>query len=177
LEACPITILCIHGNHEQRPYAIATYEEREWHGGIVYAEPCFPSILFAKDGEIYDFQGKKAIALGGAYSVDKYYRVVRYLPWYDNEQPSEEIKKYAEKQLERVDWKVDYVLSHTAPLKYEPVEAFLEGINQEQVDKSTEQWLGEIEKSLTYEQWFCGHYHISKTSDKIKILFEDYCEI
>ena len=28
--------------------------------------------LFAKDGEIYDFHGKKVMAIGGAYSVDKY---------------------------------------------------------------------------------------------------------
>lgn len=177
LEAAPITLLCIHGNHEQRPYAIGTYEERKWHGGTVYVENDFPSILFAKDGEIYDFNGRKAIAIGGAYSVDKFYRVARYIPWYDNEQPSSEIKQYVEQQLDAVDWKVDYVLSHTAPLKYEPVEVFLVGINQSLVDKSTEEWLDRIENKLEYGKWFCGHYHTKKKIDRLQLMFEDYCEM
>ena len=39
---------CIHGNHEMRPESIPTYEEREWNGGIVYVEPEYPKLLFAK---------------------------------------------------------------------------------------------------------------------------------
>lgn len=31
IDAIPITVFCIHGNHEQRPYTIGTYEERKWH--------------------------------------------------------------------------------------------------------------------------------------------------
>lgn len=174
LDDVPITIFCIHGNHEQRPYAIGGYEEMEWHGGIVYMEPKHPSILFAKDGEIYDLNGKKAIAIGGAYSVDKYYRIPRYMPWYDNEQPSDEIKQYVESQLASIDWKIDYVLSHTTPLKYEPVEVFLSCIDQSSVDKSTEEWLDEIEDKLDYEKWYCGHYHTMKKIDKIEIMFENY---
>ena len=41
---------------------------KNWHDGVVYYEPEFPNILFAKDGEIYDFDGKKALVIGGAYS-------------------------------------------------------------------------------------------------------------
>ena len=61
----PITLFCIHGNHEERPYHIQTYRTQIWRGGEVYYEPEYPNILFAKDGEIYDFDGKKAIAIGG----------------------------------------------------------------------------------------------------------------
>lgn len=174
LDKLPITIFCIHGNHEQRPYEIGTYEEMEWHGGIVYVEKEHPSILFAKDGEIYDFNGKKAIAIGGAYSVDKFYRVARGFAWFKNEQPSDEIKQYVEQQLDTVDWKVDYVLSHTAPLKYEPTEVFLSGINQSRVDKATEEWLDMIENRLDYKKWYCGHYHTEKKIDKIEFMFENY---
>ena len=38
-------------------------------------EPEFPSLLFAKDGEIYDLDGCRAVAIGGACSVDKFYRL------------------------------------------------------------------------------------------------------
>lgn len=65
-----IKILCIHGNHEMRPETLITYREGQWNGGIVYVKEEFPNLLFAKDGEVYDLEGCKAIAIGGAYSVD-----------------------------------------------------------------------------------------------------------
>ena len=148
LSGMPITIFAIHGNHEARPNTLPDYKEKIWNGGVVYVEEEFPSLIFAKDGEIYDICGKKTIVLGGAYSVDKYFRIARGWRWYADEQPSEEIKQYAKEQLEKNEWKVDVVLSHTAPLEYEPTEAFLEGIDQERVNKDTEKWLDGIEKSL-----------------------------
>lgn len=36
LEALPITIFAIHGNHERRPQTIERYQEKVWHGGVVY---------------------------------------------------------------------------------------------------------------------------------------------
>lgn len=174
LAQLPITLLCIHGNHEQRPWATFGYEEKNWRGGSVYVQGQYPNILFAKDGEVYDFEGKKAIAIGGAYSVDKYYRIVRGWPWFDTEQPTEEIKTFVEQKLEEHDWKVDYVLSHTVPLKYEPVEVFLPMIDQSTVDKSTEEWLDKLEEKMTYEKWYCGHYHTTKCVDKIRLMFLNY---
>ena len=152
LNSLPITLFCIHGNHEQRPYTISSYKEKEWHEGIVYYEEEFSSILFAKDGEIFDLDGKKTIVLGGAYSIDKYFRLLRGYPWWSDEQPSMEIKQYAEQRLEEQNWKIDIVLSHTGPLKFEPREMFLEGIDQSRVDKSTEIWLDYIENKLSYKK-------------------------
>lgn len=177
LNRLPITLFCIHGNHEQRPNTINTYVEMEWRGGKVYVEKEYPSILFAKDGEIYNFDGKRAIAIGGAYSVDKFYRLANHYMWFEDEQPSEEIKRFVEQNLDLAGWKVDYVLSHTVPLKYEPVEMFLPGIDQSTVDKSTEIWLGEIEEKLEYERWYCGHYHTEKKVDKVEIMYENIGKI
>ena len=55
----PLTLFCIHGNHEERPDLVGTYEEKEWQEGLVYYEEDYPNIIFAMDGEAYDFQGKK----------------------------------------------------------------------------------------------------------------------
>lgn len=172
-----ITLLCIHGNHEERPQNILGYIEKEWRGGIVMYEEEYPNILFAVDGEIYDFDGKKAIAIGGAYSVDKYYRIATGQKWFEDEQPDEYIKDYVERQLEKANWKVDYVLSHTVPYSYMPREAFLPTIDQSTVDYSTEEWLDEIEQRLDYEKWYAGHYHVTWDMDNIQILFEDYEEM
>ena len=66
------------------------------------------------------------------------------------------------------------VLSHTVPLKYEPVEVFLPGIDQQKVDKSTEQWLDRIEDRLQYGKWYAGHYHTVKSVEQIAIMYENF---
>ena len=177
VQQLPITVFCIHGNHEERPFNISSYKTKDWHNGLVYYEDCYPDILFAKDGELYDFNGKTCLVIGGAYSVDKQYRLSRGWSWFESEQPSDEIKKYVINQLDKVDWVVDYVFSHTTPLKYEPVEWFLDFIDQNTVDKTTEEWLDSIENKLNYKKWYCGHYHGSKTVDKLRLMFEDFIEL
>ena len=166
------TVLCIHGNHEMRPSIIPTYLTRKWNGGTVWYEAEYPKLLFAKDGEIYDLEGLKHIAIGGAYSVDKHYRVTRNYGWWSDEQPSDEIKRCVEKKLREN--QVDIILTHTCPFKYEPVEMFISGIDQSTVDTSTERWLDQIEESAEYKAWFCGHWHVNKRIDKIHFLFHDF---
>ena len=166
------TILCIHGNHEIRPWHIPTYKTKEWKGGIVWYEEEYPTVLFAKDGEIYNLEGLRHIAIGGAYSVDKFYRIRYGGGWWPDEQPSAEIKAYVKRQLRNKP--VDVILSHTCPFKYKPVEAFLPGVDQSTVDTSTEKWLDEIEESTDYLAWYCGHWHIKKRIDKIHFLFHNF---
>ena len=167
-----LTIFSIHGNHEKRSDTIPSYRTMEWHGGRVYVEDEFPNLLFALDGEVYDLAGKKTIVIGGAYSIDKFYRLARGWNWWADEQPSPEIRGKVERVLAEHAWQIDVVLSHTVPLKYEPVEVFLPGIDQSQVDKSTEIWLGGIEDRLTYDRWYAGHYHTEKPVDRLTLLFE-----
>ena len=178
LSQLDITLFCIHGNHEARPWEAGDYDEKEWNDGIVYVEEQYPNILFAKDGEIYDFNGKSVIVIGGAYSVDKYYRLNNGLMWFDTEQPDNEIKAYVERQLDKVDWSIDIVLSHTVPIEAEPVWNFIPGLDQSTVDKSTEQWLQRIYDNLDLrEGWYAGHYHCEAEENGIRIMFEDYDEI
>ena len=174
VNAFPIRLLCIHGNHEIRPQNIPSYKETVFCGGRVLYEPEYPDLLFAIDGEVYELDGFRCIAIGGAYSVDKFYRLEKGYGWWPNEQPSPEIKANVERKLETLDHKVDIVLSHTCPRKYEPVETFLDFIDQSTVDKSTEDWLDEIEASTNYRKWYCGHYHTRKCIDRMQFMFEDY---
>lgn len=177
LSTLEVTLLCIHGNHEERPFMIDSYIEKEWRGGVVYCEEEFPSLLFAKDGEIYSLEGRRVIEIGGAYSVDKFYRLRSGFPWFPTEQPTDEIMDDVERALDGAGWKVDAVLSHTTPLKYVPTEMFLPSIDQSTVDKTTEERLDTIENRLDYERWYCGHFHCSKKADRITIMFEDFEEL
>ena len=152
-----------------RPETLITYRENQWHGGAVYVEDEFPNLNFAKDGEVYDLEGTKAIAIGGAYSVDKWYRLQRDLHWFPDEQPSNEIKARVEKKLDALDWQIDAVLTHTCPYGYIPREAFMSCVDQSTVDNSTELWLDTIEKKLNYNAWYCGHWHIEKRIDIVTL--------
>lgn len=144
------------------------------HNGMVYWEEEYPSLLFAKDGEVFELGGKQAIVMGGAYSIDKMVRLMYGYGWWPDEQPSEEIKRYVESQLDKLGWKVDVVLSHIMPLKYEPVKVFMAGVDQSKLDKSMEEWLDGIEDRLEYGKWYCGHYHTEKKIDRVKIKFENF---
>ena len=172
LAQLPITVFSIHGNHEMRPGTIASYHTTEWCGGQVYVEDAFPKLLFAADGEVYDLGGLDTLVVGGAYSIDKYYRLAHGWAWWPDEQPSPAIKEKVERVLAARDWEIDVVLSHTTPLRYEPVECFIPDIDQSKVDKSTEEWLDGIEQRLDYGHWYAGHYHTEKDIDRLSILFE-----
>lgn len=173
----PITLLCIHGNHEARPTAALGYEPVECFGGTVMAQREYPNLLFALDGVVYELCGRSCIAIGGAYSIDKEYRLLRGAAWWPDEQPSAEIKRRVERALASRGWQVDAVLSHTTPLSYEPTEAFLPFIDQSSVDTSTERWLDEIEHRLDYGRWYAGHFHTTKTVDKLRLMYQDYARL
>lgn len=176
LSKFPIKFFCVHGNHEQRPEAIMSYIYDDISG--TYYEEEFPNIQFARDGNIYEFNDKEYIVIGGAYSVDKEYRLLGNGKWWANEQPSQSVKEDVEWTLENIcEWHIDGVLSHTCPFKYEPIEMFLSGIDQRNVDDSTERWLDIIEERLKYDAWWCGHWHTDKNVDKMHFLFNDIIEL
>ena len=160
---------CIQGNHEKRPENISSYHEVEMFGGQVYIEDEYPNLIFAKNGELYNFNGKNILVIGGAYSIDKDYRISKRYPWFKNEQLSKiERKSILEKYTGR---HVDIILSHTCPFKYEPKESFKLSLPQELVDKSMEKFFDDIEEKINYDKWYCGHYHIEKTIDKLEFMF------
>lgn len=160
-----------------RPESIPSYKTYESLGGCqcdpFYMEPEFPNIAFGMDGGVYEFYGMKCLVIGGAYSVDKYYRLRHGRRWFADEQPSQETKDRVESKIAQLDNRVDVVLTHTCPGKYIPTEMFLPGIDQSTVDTSTEEWLDKIEDTLDYKLWLCGHYHTDKSIDKMRFMLND----
>ena len=173
LAKLPITLLCIHGNHEQRPTPLMGYQRSEYHGGAVWVEPQFPNIVFAIDGEVYDFCGHSCLVIGGAYSVDKRHRLANGHLWFPDEQLTEAEKEHVEQALDRRHWRIDTVLSHTCPAAFVPQEALLPSIDQSTVDTSIEDWLQRIEQRLRYRRWYCGHFHIEKQEGRLRFLHKD----
>ena len=169
LETLNLKIFCVRGNHEERPENIDSYREVEMFGGKVFIEDEYPNLIFAKDGETYNINGKSVLVIGGAYSVDKTFRLVHGYSWFPSEQLNDSEKEII---LNNVSGKhFDIVLSHTCPYKYEPREVFLKGLDQSLVDKSMEHFLDKVEENITYDKWYCGHYHTEKTEDKLEFLY------
>lgn len=173
-----ITLFCLHGNKENRPQNMASYGLRNFCGNKVYYEPRYPNILFAIDGEVYNFDGKEYLIVGGAHSIDKIKCLEEGLPFWEDEMPSDEIKSLAKRNLALRDNKIYGILTHTCPIKYLPTEMFLssrkiyeipddEKSYKPDIDRSTEQWLDTIEDVVEYKIWFCGHYHIDKEIDNV----------
>lgn len=171
-----VDIFCIYGNHECRPQNISTYHEDMYRGGRIMIEDEYPNLKFAIDGEVYDLAGRLTIVVGGAYSVDKKYRLANQWEWFPDEQPSDDTKRLVESKLDKLDWKIDQVLTHTCPYRYRPVDEFDPSIDQSQVDSSTELWLEEIENKLTYDRWLCGHYHVDRHIDNLYLVMNNFIE-
>ncbi len=185
-----ITLFCLHGNKENRPQNIGTYGIRSFCGGKVYYEPRYSNILFAIDGEIYTFEGKKYMVVGGAHSVDKIRCLENNLPFWEDEMPDDTIKEKVEDRLVLENNKIYGMMTHTCPIDYLPTEMFISTRQnadnkrkprrakskkqfRPDIDRTTEEWLGDIEKRLDYEVWFCGHYHIDKQIDKVNMIYHE----
>lgn len=152
----------VRGNHDCRPQDIKTmttmYDEEV--AGEVYVEPNYLSIRYLMDGAIYTINGLRTLVIGGAYSVDKYYRLAMGWTWYANEQLTpEELgtirgKVFAEK--------FDLVLTHTCPYSWRPTDLFLPSVDQSKVDNFMEFALDDIRKEIEWKVWLFGHYHADR---------------
>lgn len=163
-------IYCVRGNHEARPETINTMKTLFDKDvcGPVFMENEFPNIRYFKDGGIYDINGHRTLVIGGAYSVDKWYRLNRAglteetndpakSGWFNNELLTEdEMLNIAAVTFGE---QFDFIFTHTCPLSWEPRDLFLSFIDQSTVDKSMEQWLDVIKDNIDWGIYCFGHFH------------------
>ena len=159
---------CVRGNHEARPQDVEGMYKLWIHeiNNFAYYEPEYPNIYYLIDGYKYLFGDYLALVCGGAYSVDKYYRLERqaagyYGGWFENEQLSQE-ERDAISQL-ATGQKYDLILAHTCPYEWMPRDLFLSCIDQSSVDNSMELWLGELLNQCSWKVFLCGHFHDDRT--------------
>lgn len=188
LNSLPTTIVCIRGNHDHRPDCPA-YDHQlididlPTHAGQFYVDKTYPHVLYTKEFGWYRFGSKQVFVIGGAFSVDKYRRIdkqkvgLQSFLWFSDEQLYPRERALALTQLMFAADEECCIMSHTCPFKYIPFDALMSGVNQAQVDNSTELWLNDIEDALEdkgkYKKWYCGHYHINRRIDRIHFLYED----
>lgn len=177
LEELGFDYYVVRGNHEQRPEFIPDIKLKynKSINNFVYEEEDFPHIHYLLDGEDYQFNDYSALVIGGAYSVDKYWRLFNggcmfredltdedYIKagWFPQEQ-------LASEEMKNISWwakgrQFDFVFSHTCPLSWCPEDLFLKQVRQEDVDKSMEIWLDDLKDNIYWDIWCFGHYHADR---------------
>jgi 3-oxoacid CoA-transferase subunit A len=163
-----IPIYCVRGNHEERPeYLGYQLQYDEDVNGEVYVDDDNDMIRYFQDGGEYVIDGLNVLTIGGAYSVDKDYRLQRaaaagtsFTGWFPGEQLGE--KERADIRTKVNGKYYDFILTHTCPYSWEPRDLFLGFIEQDKVDKTMEWFLQDIACETRWCIWCFGHYHANR---------------
>jgi predicted phosphodiesterase len=132
------TAYLIRGNHDNPCY---------W--GLQFG---LKNIIFAKDHDVYELEGKRILCVGGAISVDRMDRRIGMTYW-ENEAPTYRKPKYKT---------IDVVISHDAPICVNITHPYYS--NDESL--KTDMWesrkiLQQIDDEIGFQQWIFGHHHTS----------------
>lgn len=179
------TTLFVDGNHENYT-RLYNYPIEQWKGGKVHK--IRDSVLHLMRGEIFDIDNKKIFAFGGARSHDiqdgilnldeeekiyeyrkrgAYFRI-RDFSWWDLELPIEEEIQNGISNLEKVNYKVDYIISHCCPTSVQAL------INPTYKRDILTDYLQQISEKCTFKRWYFGHYHDYKQiNSQFTLLYED----
>lgn len=158
LQGLPVTTLFIDGNHDNHRI-IAEYPVSEWNGGHIHEIES--DIFHLMRGEVFIIEGKKFFAFGGAYSVDKDRRV-EDISWWPEEMPSKEEYENGLKNLQKNNWTVDIILSHTAPsmIVYNMGMEFIDG------EEELQNYLQQVADNAEFTDWYFGHFHEDLTVEE-----------
>ena len=161
------TVAFIDGNHENFDM-LNRFPIVDFHGAK--AHQLDDHIFHILRGEIFEYNSKTFLCIGGAVSIDKEYRE-EGISWWKEENITEEDIENARKNLERYDNRVDYVITHCCD-SYTVKRAF-----RFNSDDSTDK-LNFIDEGIAYEHWYFAHYHFDQVVDYRKTcLYQRIVEI
>lgn len=193
------TTLFVDGNHDcfDRLYS-DEFEAVDFHGGK--AHKIRDNIYHLMRGNVFELEGKKFFAFGGASSHDirdgvldekdyeskSYFKKVvacyRYAgkqfrinheSWWKEELPSQEEMDYGTQTLHKHGNKVDYVITHCLPKDIAALCGFHES------DTITDYFSSLVESGLDFNHWYAGHYHQSNYGilGKYNVLYREIIRI
>lgn len=175
------TVCFVDGNHENFNI-IYNYPIVEFHGGR--AHRIRPNLYHLIRGEVFEFEGKKILAMGGAASTDKASRIENK-SWWAEEVPSKGQRDHCFEKLEKNDFNVDIILTHEMPAGLAPEMENIMQIKYGIARKSIKirllnpheysYWLEDvIHSTVNYKLWLFGHYHFdSKIGDKNYVMYNN----
>lgn len=187
----PFTVAFIDGNHENFDRLNALDCEDRFSGSVGVVRD---SVLHLKRGYVYDICDKSIFVMGGGLSVDKGNRLKlesgykckagtdTYIKtgsspkprslWWPEEYPNAEEWDFAWKNLARVKFSVDYVISHVPPARF--IGLYYESYALDTVSLL----LQDIYDVVSCSNWYHGHMHLDIASHhKVISVYNNILEI
>lgn len=168
------TICFCDGNHENFP-EINSYPTVMWHGGEVHK--IRENIIHLKRGQIYEIDGKSFFVFGGGYSRDRWRRKKGESYW-DEELPVGAELDIGAESLKNVNFRVDYIITHTAPKEV----IYQMGCIPDPHEKQLNGYLDWVLYDIEFKKWFFGHWHrqqeiIALNGKPLRAMYYDIAEI
>ena len=196
LDNKPFTTLFVDGNHENFDL-LYTYPVVDYHGGK--AHKIRDNVYHLMRGYVFDIDGKKFFAFGGARSHDisdgildpmefddeeefkklyhsfqkrgKMFRVKGF-SWWEQEMPNDEELERGRQSLKEVNNEIDFVISHCAPQEVSSLLGYTDR------DKLTWYFNELLWDGLKFTKWLFGHYHTNQQiMGKFICLYEQIIQI
>ena len=155
------TTLFIDGNHDNFNL-LKQYKVEKWNGGKVHF--INDSIIHLMRGQIFTIKELTFFTMGGATSIDKYRRI-EGKSWWIEEIPTNKEFNEGIKNLEKCNWKVDYVLTHAAST------SIFNALACNQINDPLVGYFNMLDEKLTFTEWFCGHMHDDIDIGKYTLLY------
>lgn len=174
------------------------YPQKAWNGGMV--REIRPSVLMLERGYVFNIDGCKCFAFGGARSHDisggilkaedfeskklankeaerwnlegKTFRV-NHVSWWEQEMPEQMEMERGWAMLEDEKYKVDFIFSHDCPAS----DKFF--VLRENCPDELNKYLEQVKQKVDYKKWFFGHYHENMMipGSKDLLLYEQLVQI
>lgn len=157
------TTLFVDGNHENFDLLSSLPTEKRYGAEVGVVQD---RVYHLKRGNVYEIEGRKVLAIGGATSTDKEWRQA-YLEETGNKIWWEEEILSAEEEiniLRAIKQPINIIISHTAPSR-----SVLELLTKYPVDKLYDRlriedpvavFLDKVRSFAKFQKWFCGHMHM-----------------
>ena len=176
------TTLFIDGNHENHVLLNELPQIEKFEGIVGKVRN---SIFHLRRGQIYTIDNKKFFCFGGAQSIDKHMRKDG-ISWWKEELPSIEEEQTGLENLEKNQYEVDYIITHTAPktvvrtLGYGET-TIVTNPYSTLYDNTYDSWkyfdptttyLEHIAQTVKFKKWYFGHFHEFKQIGRYITLYK-----
>lgn len=170
LSRLPCTVLVLRGNHDVRYWRDALWgdfgrghiETIDWQGNVVLRDDRYRNVLYLPDGGgLLTIDGHVCLAIPGAWSIDKEYRLEMGMPW----EPEEQLTTSEMSQLLALaeSHPIEHIFSHTCPQSWlrELDDLLFPSDMAPPIDDAMPVWMDDVLEACdsTLEGWWFGHFH------------------
>lgn len=152
--------LFVDGNHENFSMLNA-YPICQWNGGKIHKIK--DSVFHLMRGQIFTIDNCSFFTMGGGTSVDKIFRR-EGVSWWKEEQPSDSEYVEAITNLDKYNWKEDYVITHTCS------RTIMKKYLYDKENSNLNGFFDVLEYKLKFKHWYFGHFHENIKLDNLHTL-------